>query len=102
MPELIDAKTAAERTAEVRGRAFEEFKTYMSKRILAATATGDYYVGECLPGDWDIKKFKSFWYFFADKGYELSIAGVTDFAITSELYINKDFRGLTISWGDDS
>lgn len=102
MPELIDAKIAAERTAEVRGRAFEEFKTYMSKKILAATATGDYYVGECLPGDWDIKKFKSFWYFFVDRGYQLSIAGITDFAKAFELYDAKGFRGFTIYWGDDS
>lgn len=102
MSELINAKTAAERTAAARSRALEEFKTHMSKRILAATATGDYYVGGCLPSYWDIKEFESFWHFFADKGYELSITGVTDFAEAFELYIDKDFRGITISWGDDS
>lgn len=102
MPELIDAKIAAERTSAARSRALEEFKTHMSKRILATTATGDYYVGECLPSYWDIKEFEYFWYFFVDKGYELSIAGVTDFAEAFELYDAKDFRGFTIYWGDDS
>lgn len=102
MSELINAKTAAERTAATRSRTFEEFKTHMIKKINVATAMGDYYVREYIPNYWNIEEFESFWYFFADKGYELSIAGVTDFAIASELYINKDFRGLTISWGDDS
>lgn len=28
-----------------------------------------------------------------------AIAGVSDFAVASELYITKDFRGVTICWG---
>ncbi len=102
MPELIDAKTAAERTAAARSRALEEFKTHMIKKIDIATAAGNYYVREYIPDYWNIEEFESFWYFFADKGYELSIAGVIDFAVASELYIDKAFRGITISWGDDS
>lgn len=100
MPELIDAKTAAERTSNARSRALEEFKTHMIKKILAAIAIGDYHVGEYLPSYWSIEEFESFWFFFADKGYELSIAGVSDFVEASELYITKDFRGVTIYWGD--
>ena len=100
MPELIDAKTAAERTSVARSRALKEFKTHMIKKIDVATAAGDYYVREYIPDYWNIEEFESFWYFFADKGYELSITGVTDFAVAFELYIDKDFRGITISWGD--
>ena len=96
---LIDAKTAAERTSSARSRALEEFKTHIIKKTLAAVAIGDYHVSEYLPSYWSIEEFESFWYFFADKGYELSIAGVSDFAVASELYITKDFRGVTICWG---
>lgn len=102
MPELIDAKTAAKRTAATRSRTFEKFKTHIIKKIDIAIATGDYYIREYIPDYWNIEEFESFWHFFADKGYELSIIGVTDFAVAFELYIDKDFRGITISWGDDS
>lgn len=100
MPELIDAKTAAKRTSNARSRAFEEFKTHMIERINAATAIGEYYTRDYLPDYWNIKEFESFWYFFADKGYELSIAGVSDFTEAFELYSIKSLRGLTIYWGD--
>ena len=100
MPELIDAKTAAERTLNARNRALEEYKTCIINKIHAAISQGKYYMREIIPDYWNIKEFESFWYFFADKGYELSIAGITDFAEASELYITKGFTGLTIYWGD--
>lgn len=102
MIKLIPAEMSAKLTSVARSRTSEKFKTHIIKKINIATAIGDYYVHEYIPDYWNIEEFKSFWHFFADKGYELSIAGVTDFAIASELYIDKVFRGLTISWGDDS
>lgn len=102
MPELINAKTAAEHTASARARALEEFKTYIINKINAAIADGKYCIRESLPYYWNIKEFKSFWFFFADKDYELSIAGTAGFAEASELYITRGFTGLTIDWSDAS
>lgn len=102
MPDLMNAKAAAERTSSARARALEEFKTYIISKINATIADGKYCIHESLPYYWNIKELESFWFFFADKGYELSIAGAADFAEASEFYITKGFIGLTIDWSDAS
>nr|DAF40473.1 MAG TPA: hypothetical protein [Caudoviricetes sp.] len=102
MPNLIDAKTAAKNTAAVRNRTREEIKARIIDKINTAIAEGKYYIREYLPDYWSIKELEPFWYYFVSKGYELSIAGVSDFTEAAELYFDKGFLGVTISWGDAS
>lgn len=77
-------------------------KTFLSFGLIllinAAIANGAYYTYENLPNYWTV----SFWHYFSDKGYKLSIAGIYDFTKASEFFITHDYLDITISWGDAS
>ena len=102
MLELIDAKTAAKNTAAVRNRACNELKTRIINKINAAIANGAYRTHENLPNYWTVEELESFWHYFSDKGYKLSIAGIYDFTKAAEFFITHDYLDITISWGDAS
>lgn len=65
-------------------------------------AEGKYYIRVALLDYWNLKEFESLWFFFVDRGYKLSIAGISDFVKASELYLNKGFLNVAIYWGDAS
>ena len=101
MSELINAKTASERSKIARAKAFERAKSAAVEKINNAIQNGDYSIVIDLIFSWTKDEFKNFWDYFAAKGYHLQLGVYTDREEATETYILGFVNWyLTVSWGD--
>lgn len=99
MIKLMPATMSAKLTLRKRNKKFNQTRKDAIKAIKNAINNGKY---STIIYYWTVEELESFWHYFSDKGYKLSIAGIYDFTKASEFFITHDYLDITISWGDAS